>query len=139
MIKKSIFITLIAVAIIGYIVYNKKNKERGSGEVERVQANDLPENLKNLFDILKGMNFEVTTNKLEDNPSITFKTSANSTNYSIVIKTQGEVLIYDNISGTPYRLFIKDNVIKNSKGLVVSSGENIANGILNTIKNKLYT
>lgn len=139
MIKKSIFITLIAVAIIGYIVYNKKNKERGSGKVERVQANDLPENLKNVFDILKGMNFEVTTNKLEDNPSITFKTSANSTNYSIVIKTQGEVLIYDNISGTPYRLFIKDNVIKNSKGLVVSSGENIANGILDTIKNKLYT
>jgi hypothetical protein len=137
-IKKSIAISLVAIVILGYIIYDARKNGKSGGKLERVQGGDLPDNLRDVFNTLQKLKYEVTTNKTGDNPTISFKTIANGTNYSIVIKTQGEVLIYDNISGTPYRLLIKDNVIKNSNGQVVSTGNDIANGILQIINNKDY-
>ena len=137
MIKKSIVISLVAVAIIGYIIYDNR-KRSVENSMKRVAGDDLPDNLKDVFKTLQNLKYDVTTNKASDNPSLSFKVSANGLNYAIVVKTQGEVLIYDNVSGTPYRLSIEDNVIKNSKGVVVSTGNDIANGILQIINNKDY-
>ena len=137
MIKKSIVISLVAVAIIGYIIYDNR-KGGGANSMKRVAGDDLPDNLKDVFKTLQNLKYDVTTSKASDNPSLSFKVSANGLNYAIVVKTQGEVLIYDNVSGTPYRLAIKDNIIKNSKGVVVSTGNDIANGILQIINNKDY-
>lgn len=137
MIKKSIVISLVAVAIIGYIIYDNR-KGGGANSMKRVAGDDLPDNLKDVFKTLQNLKYDVTTSRVSDNPTLSFKVSANGLNYAIIVKTQGEVLIYDNLSGTPYRLAIKDNIIKNSKGVVVSTGNDIANGILQIINNKDY-
>jgi len=136
-IKKSIVISLVAVAIIGYIIYDNR-KGGGANSMKRVAGDDLPDNLKDVFKTLQNLKYDVTTSRVSDNPTLSFKVSANGLNYAIIVKTQGEVLIYDNLSGTPYRLAIKDNIIKNSKGVVVSTGNDIANGILQIINNKDY-
>ena len=136
--KKTFYITIISLAIIGFVVYAYQKKQKGSDKVERADVNELPENLKGVFNKLKELNIDVTTNKVDDNPSITFKTTANGINYAVIFKKQGEVLIYDNISGTPYRLLVQENTITNSRGQVLNSGKDITSGILNIIDNKDY-
>lgn len=138
MIKKTVYISIIAVAIISYIIYDSRGKSKGSNSISRETADTLPDNLKSIYNTLSALKYNITTNKAGDNPSFSFKTSANGMNYAVVVKTQGEVLIYDNVSGAPYRLFISDNIIKNAKGEVVSTGADIANGILQIINNKDY-
>jgi len=139
LIKKSIYIAIIGFAIIGYIIYDsrKGNVSKG-GDISREVFETMPDNLKNIWKTLSEKNYAVTSSKKGDNPTISFKPTANGLNYSVVIKTQGEILIYDSLSGTPYRLNMTDSGITNAKGKNVYVGEDFANGILQIITNKDY-
>ena len=68
MIKKSIVISLVAVAIIGYIIYDNR-KGGGANSMKRVAGDDLPDNLKDVFKTLQNLKYDVTTSKASDNPS----------------------------------------------------------------------
>lgn len=138
MIKKSLYITIIAFALIGYMIYDSRQKSRGSDTLERERADTLPDNLKNIYNTLSNLKYDITTNKMGDYPMISFKTNANGLNYAVIVKPKGEILIYDGVSGSPFRLFMNDNGIKNSQGILVSSGNDFANGILQAINNKDY-